>query len=43
MAEEAITQCGMTAHRVGRLWKFKFLKAEEWIGSGQAAGDIESE
>ena len=40
---EAITKRGMPAHRVGRLWKFKFSEVDEWIRSGQAAGESENE
>ena len=40
---EAITKRGMPAHRVGRLWKFKFSEVDEWIRSGQAANDAEHE
>ena len=40
---EAITKRGMPAHKVGRVWKFKFSEVDEWIRSGQAAGDGENE
>ena len=34
---EAITKHGMPAHKIGRLWKFKFSEVDEWIRSGQSA------
>ena len=34
---DAIAKRGMPAHRVGRLWKFKFSEVDEWIKSGKAA------
>jgi excisionase family DNA binding protein len=40
-ALEAITKRDMPAHRIGRFWKFKFSEVDEWIRSGQAAGDPE--
>ena len=38
---EAINKRGLPAHRVGRLWKFKYSEVDEWIRSGQAASDTE--
>lgn len=38
---EAISKRGMPAHKVGRVWKFKFSEVDEWIRSGQAASDSE--
>ena len=34
---EAITKRGMPAHKVGRVWKFKFSEVDEWIRSGGSA------
>jgi excisionase family DNA binding protein len=31
-----INNRGMPAHKVGRLWKFKFSEVDEWIRSGGA-------
>ena len=31
-----ITHRNMPAHKVGRLWKFKFSEVDEWIRSGGA-------
>lgn len=31
-----ITNRNMPAHKVGRLWKFKFSEVDEWIRSGGA-------
>lgn len=28
---------GYTAHKIGRLWKFKFSEVDEWVKSGNAA------
>jgi len=36
---EAIIKRGMPAHKIGRLWKFKFSEVDEWIRSGQATGE----
>jgi len=30
---------GMPAHKVGRLWKFKFSEVDEWIRSGGASDE----
>lgn len=38
---EWISKKGMPAHKVGRLWKFKFSEVDEWIRSGAAAGENE--
>lgn len=32
-----INNRGMPAHKVGRQWKFKISKIDEWIRSGEAA------
>ena len=32
-----ITEKGMPAHRVGRLWKFQTGEVNEWVRSGRAA------
>jgi excisionase family DNA binding protein len=40
---EAISKRGMPAHKVGRLWKFKFSEVDEWIRSGQASSDSTAE
>jgi excisionase family DNA binding protein len=34
---EWIANYNMPAHKVGRLWKFKFSEVDEWIRSGQSA------
>ena len=28
---------GIPAHKIGKLWKFKFLELDEWVKSGQSA------
>ena len=38
-----INERNMPAHKIGRLWKFKFSEVDEWIRSGQAAGDVDSD
>ena len=34
-----INHRGMPAHKVGRLWKFKFSEVDEWIRLGGAADE----
>ena len=34
-----INNRGMPAHKVGRLWKFKFSEVDEWIKSGGASDE----
>jgi len=38
-----ITYRQMPAHKIGRLWKFKISEVDEWIRSGSAADDHETE
>jgi excisionase family DNA binding protein len=38
---EAIAKRGMPAHKVGKLWKFKFSEVDEWIRSGATADNME--
>jgi excisionase family DNA binding protein len=38
-----ITCRQMPAHKIGRLWKFKISEVDEWIRSGAAADDHETE
>jgi excisionase family DNA binding protein len=33
----------MPAHKVGKLWKFKFSEVDEWIRSGGASETTEKE
>ena len=40
---EAIAKRGMPAHKVGRLWKFKFSEVDEWIKSGKAGAKLEDD
>ena len=28
---------GIPAHKIGKLWKFKFSELDEWVKSGQSA------
>ncbi|MBQ7514688.1 MAG: helix-turn-helix domain-containing protein [Schwartzia sp.] len=28
---------GMPAHKIGKLWKFKFSELDEWVKSGKSA------
>ena len=30
----------MPAHKVGRLWKFKISKVDEWVEAGKYAGAV---
>jgi len=30
---------GLPAHRVGRLWKFKLSKIDDWVHAGRAGQD----
>ncbi len=32
-----INERNMPAHKIGRLWKFKFSEVDEWVRSGSAA------
>jgi excisionase family DNA binding protein len=32
-----IEGCGLPAHRVGRLWKFKLTEVDGWVRAGGAA------
>lgn len=32
-----IKKNAVPAHKVGRLWKFKFSEVDEWVKSGKAA------
>jgi excisionase family DNA binding protein len=34
---------GMPAHKVGRLWKFKFSQVDAWIEAGGASADESKE
>ena len=38
-----ISNRGMPAHKVGRLWKFKISEVDDWIRSGGAADKNASE
>ena len=38
-----IANRNMPAHKVGRLWKFKFSEVDEWIRSGGAEDHKEAE
>ena len=33
----------MTAHKLGKLWKFKVAKVDEWIRAGRAAEQLSDE
>ena len=33
----------MPAHKMGRLWKFKLSDVDEWVRSGEAGDDDESD
>ncbi|MDD5322456.1 MAG: helix-turn-helix domain-containing protein [Methylococcales bacterium] len=37
-----IDKCGMPAHRMGRLWKFKKDEVDEWVKAGGAADKYEN-
>ncbi len=32
-----IKKTDISAHKVGRLWKFKFSEVDEWVKSGKSA------
>ena len=32
-----IKKTDIPAHKIGRLWKFKFSEVDEWVKSGNAA------
>ncbi|MCM1235424.1 MAG: helix-turn-helix domain-containing protein [Ruminococcus flavefaciens] len=32
-----IKKGNIPAHKIGRLWKFKFLEIDEWVESGESA------
>lgn len=34
-----ISEKGMPAHKIGRLWKFKKDQVDKWVESGGAASD----
>lgn len=34
---------GLPAHRIGRLWKFKFADVDEWVRSGGASDTQEED
>ena len=36
-----IKKTDIPAHKVGRLWKFKFSEVDEWVKSGKSALQIE--
>ena len=38
-----IRQREMPAHKVGRLWKFKASKVDEWVQAGTAKQDLEQD
>lgn len=38
-----IDRCGMPAHRMGRLWKFKKDQVDTWIEAGGASTDLSKE
>jgi excisionase family DNA binding protein len=40
---EEIEQKSLPAHRVGRLWKFKLSKIDEWVRTSGAEGSHEPE
>ena len=31
---------GIPAHKIGKLWKFKFSELDEWVKSGQSAEQV---
>ena len=33
---------GLSAHRIGRLWKFQFSEVDEWVRAGGADDDTEN-
>ena len=36
-----IKKTDIPAHKIGRLWKFKFSEVDEWVKSGKSALQIE--
>jgi excisionase family DNA binding protein len=38
-----ISEKGMPAHKVGRLWKFQFSEVDEWVRSGNADSSNEDD
>ena len=36
-----IADKGMSAHKVGRLWKFQVSEVDEWVRSGGASSEAE--
>jgi len=36
---EWIAERGLPAHKLGRLWRFKYSEIDEWIRSGGASGE----
>ena len=36
---EWITERGLPAHKLGRLWRFKYSEIDEWIRTGEASGE----
>jgi len=36
---EWIAERGLPAHKLGRLWRFKYSEIDEWIRTGEASGE----